>query len=239
MKTAKRAVVWKKLCLLVLPLAAMVFSFFACQTEESVRKSRIEQLEEGLYRAVYFRGQMPEKLKLLDRLQFFKVPGISLAVIDKDRIDWFKTYGYKDIIKYEKLTPATIFQVGELSQPVAAAIVLAEVAKGHLDLEEEVGSYYENLIFAGRKFRPQGRISFTLSQLTQYDNLSQEYKDKLKEEIEKLNLGISFSSFESSLIAKGYKYKNFLMAYKKWGNEAKAKAPTVNNNQTNSWDILI
>lgn len=108
---------------------------------------------------------MPEKLKLSDRLQFFKVPGISLAVIDKDRIDWFKTYGYKDIIKYEKLTPTTIFQVGELSQPVAAAIVLAEVAKGHLELEEEVGSYYENLIFTGRKFRPQGRISFTLSQL--------------------------------------------------------------------------
>lgn len=165
MKTAKRAVAWKKFCLTALPLAAMIFSFFACQTEESLRKSRIEQLEKGLYRAVYFRGQVPEKLKLSDRLQFFKVPGISLAVIDKDRIDWFKTYGYKDIIKYEKLTPTTIFQVGELSQPVAAAIVLAEVAKGHLELEEEVGSYYENLIFTGRKFRPQGRISFTLSQL--------------------------------------------------------------------------
>ena len=165
MKTARKAVVWKKLCLLVFPLASIVFFFFSCQTEESLRKSRIEQLEKGLYRAVYFKGQMPEKLKLADRLQFFKVPGISLAVVDKDRVDWFKTYGYRDIIKYEKLTPDTVFQVGELSQPVAAAVVLAEVARGHLKLEEEVGSYYENLIFAGRKFRPQGRISFTLSQL--------------------------------------------------------------------------
>lgn len=165
MKTAKKAVVWRKLYLLALPLASMVFFFFSCQTEESLRKSRIEQLEKGLYRAVYFKGQMPEKLKLADRLQFFKVPGISLAVVDKDRVDWFKTYGYRDIIKYEKLTPDTVFQIGELSQPVAAAVALAEVARGHLKLEEEVGSYYENLIFAGRKFRPQGRISFTLSQL--------------------------------------------------------------------------
>ncbi len=81
-------------------------------------------------------------------------------------------------------------------------------------------------------------FSFTLPTLTLYEKLTNEYKEKLKEEIEKLNLGISFSSFESSLIAKGYKYKNFLMAYKKWGNEAKAKAPTVNNNQTSSWDDL-
>ena len=82
-------------------------------------------------------------------------------------------------------------------------------------------------------------FSFTLSKLTQYDNLSQEYKDKLKEEIEKLNLGISFSNFESSLIAKGYKYKNFLMAYKKWCNDVKAKVPTVNNSQSRREDFLI
>ena len=82
-------------------------------------------------------------------------------------------------------------------------------------------------------------FSFTLPTLTLYEKLTNEYKEKLKEEIEKLNLGISFSSFESSLISKGYKYKNFLMAYKKWGNDAKAKVPTVNNNQTNSWDTLI
>ena len=82
-------------------------------------------------------------------------------------------------------------------------------------------------------------FSFTLPTLTLYEKLTNEYKDKLKEEIEKLNLGISFSSFESSLIAKGYKYKNFLMAYKKWCNDVKAKVPTVNNNQTNSGDILI
>lgn len=59
-------------------------------------------------------------------------------------------------------------------------------------------------------------FSFTLSKLTQYDNLSQEYKDKLKEEINKLNLSIAYDDFVDSLIAKGYKYKNFLIAYKNW-----------------------
>lgn len=83
------------------------------------------------------------------------------------------------------------------------------------------------------------KFSFSLSTLTLYEKLTNEYKDKLKEEIEKLNLGISFSSFESSLIAKGYKYKNFLMAYKKWCNDVKAKTPIVNNSQSRREDILI
>ena len=82
-------------------------------------------------------------------------------------------------------------------------------------------------------------FSFTLLTLTTYEKLSLEYREKLKEEIEKLNLSLSFIDFVNSLVSKGYKYKNFLMAYKKWCNDVKAKVPTVNNNQTNSWDILI
>ena len=56
----------------------------------------------------------------------------------------------------------------------------------------------------------KNEFSFTLSKLTQYDNLSQEYKDKLKEEINKLNLSIAYDDFVDSLIAKGYKYKKLL-----------------------------
>lgn len=59
-------------------------------------------------------------------------------------------------------------------------------------------------------------FSFSLKKLTQYENVSSEYKEKLKEEIEKLNLSLSYEDFEDSLIAKGYKYKNFLIAYSNW-----------------------
>ena len=82
----------------------------------------------------------------------------------------------------------------------------------------------------------KNEFSFTLSKLTQYDNLSQEYKDKLKEEISKLNLSIAYDDFVDSLIAKGYKYKNFLIAYKTWCkkdfNKDKANS---NNTDDNEW----
>ena len=78
-------------------------------------------------------------------------------------------------------------------------------------------------------------FSFTLSKLTQYDNLSQEYKDKLKEEIEKLNLSISYDDFVDSLIAKGYKYKNFLIAYKTWCKKDFNKNKSSTTNSINDW----
>ena len=113
------------------------------------------------------------------------------------------------------------------------------------DIFEPLSNPLDNPLTNNAKEKEKGNkeyikeFSFTLPTLTTYEKLSLEYREKLKEEIEKLNLGLSFSSFENSLIAKGYKYKNFLMAYKKWCNDVKAKVPTVNNNQTNSWDILI
>ena len=76
----------------------------------------------------------------------------------------------------------------------------------------------------------KNEFSFTLSKLTQYDNLSQEYKDKLKEEINKLNLSIAYDDFVDSLIAKGYKYKNFLIAYKTWCKKDFNKDKTNSNN---------
>lgn len=71
---------------------------------------------------------------------------------------------------------------------------------------------------------------FTLSKLTSYDNLSSIYKEKLEEflnkYIEDLELKIlnangnkktlQYEDFILSLEAKGYKYKNFISAYKTW-----------------------
>ena len=78
-------------------------------------------------------------------------------------------------------------------------------------------------------------FSFSLSRETQYENVSSEYKDKLKEEIEKLNLSLSYEDFTDSLIAKGYKYKNFLLAYKTWCKKDFNKSKSSTTNSTDEW----
>jgi len=142
----------------------------ACQTPQSITRGRIKSLEKGLYRAVYFKGQKPEKLRLVDRMSFYKVPGLSLAVMDKYKVEWVKTYGYKDIIQYQSLDPQTAFQVGELSQPVAAAVTLSLVQEGRLKLEEQLGDYYLDKVFSGRKFSPPFKLSITLSGLLSHSS---------------------------------------------------------------------
>ncbi len=78
-------------------------------------------------------------------------------------------------------------------------------------------------------------FSFSLSKLTQYENVSSEYKEKLKEEIEKLNLSIAYEDFVDSLMAKGYKYKNFLIAYKTWCKKDFNKDKTNSNIDDKEW----
>jgi CubicO group peptidase (beta-lactamase class C family) len=149
----------------VLFLSAVILYLFSCQTPESITRSRIKSLEKGLYRAVYFKGQRPEKLRLLDRMAFYKVPGLTLAVMDRFQIEWVKTYGYKDIVQYRKLTPETAFQAGDLSQPVSATVAVQLVEEKRLDLNEQLGVYFVETAFAGRKFKPSVSILMDLASL--------------------------------------------------------------------------
>lgn len=154
------------ICLVALGL--LIIS--ACQTPESLTRSRIKSLEKGLLRPVYFKGQRPEKMRLSDRMSFYKVPGVSLAVMDNYRIEWVKTYGYKDIIDYDPLTSSTAFQTGELSQPVSAALTLRLVAEGLVDLNEDLGAYYSEIAFARRRLRSFEKISFSLPNLLSHNS---------------------------------------------------------------------
>ena len=61
------------------------------------------------------------------------------------------------------------------------------------------------------------QFTFSLPRDTHFDNLSDEYKNALKIEIEALGMGLPYQTFVEALQAKAsYKYKNFLLAYKNW-----------------------
>ena len=59
-------------------------------------------------------------------------------------------------------------------------------------------------------------FSFTLPNVKTFDKLSQEYKTKLEDYINN-STGMSYEQFMNTCIMKDYKYKNFKMAYDKWG----------------------
>lgn len=71
----------------------------------------------------------------------YKIPGISMAFIDRDHIAWERTFGFADLEKSIKVTDKTVFTGASLSKPLTAIATLKLVEKGDLTLDEDVNGW--------------------------------------------------------------------------------------------------
>lgn len=71
------------------------------------------------------------------------VPGMSLAVIEGDRIVYNKTYGVKQVQTAEKVADHTVFEACSLSKLLLVYVVGEMVEKGQLDLNKPMYEYLE------------------------------------------------------------------------------------------------
>ncbi len=78
------------------------------------------------------------RLNLQKLMQLYKVPGLSIAVIDNFQIAWAKGYGVIEAGSAAPVTPTTLFQAGSISKPVVATGALYLVEQGKLSLDEDV-----------------------------------------------------------------------------------------------------
>lgn len=67
----------------------------------------------------------------------YKVPGVSVAVINNGKLEGAKGYGVTEAGGATPITPETLFQAASISKPVAA---LALVEQGKLNLDENVNA---------------------------------------------------------------------------------------------------
>ncbi len=124
----------------IVAAAISVIFLAGCETQETLTKKRIKQVEKGLLRAVTIKGMKPEKLTLAARMPFYRVPGVSMAVMDRHELEWAKAYGVRDAQTLEPATTEIVFQAGALGQPLAATAALILVAQGRLGLDEDVNA---------------------------------------------------------------------------------------------------
>jgi CubicO group peptidase (beta-lactamase class C family) len=95
-------------------------------------------VENALQPAMYAQGKPIAAMNILDRMKYYKIPGVSVAVIDNGKIDWAKGYGIKETGGNDPVTPETLFQAASISKPVTALGTLQLVEKGILDLDSPV-----------------------------------------------------------------------------------------------------
>ncbi|MDD5261335.1 MAG: serine hydrolase [Methylacidiphilales bacterium] len=69
-----------------------------------------------------------------------KITGLSLAVIEDGKISKVQCYGFTDQSGKSTVTPATLFQAGSISKPVAATAALHLVEQGRLSLDADVNT---------------------------------------------------------------------------------------------------
>ncbi|WP_445385349.1 serine hydrolase domain-containing protein [Robiginitalea sp. IMCC44478] len=126
-----------------------VFLFFSCcilfiacrQNSPEDLSSEIAAIENSLLPAIKVAGDSAAHYNIYDRMQFYKVPGISIAVVAAGKLKWAKGYGLANTQTGEKVTVATLFQAGSISKPVAALAALHLVDQGILELDTDVNDY--------------------------------------------------------------------------------------------------
>jgi CubicO group peptidase (beta-lactamase class C family) len=99
---------------------------------------RIRRVENGLLAATAIKGQQPAKMTIADRMEHYKVPGVSIAVINNGSIEWARGYGVLEQGGSARVTPDTRFQAASISKAVAATAALHYVEAQRLDLDEDV-----------------------------------------------------------------------------------------------------
>ncbi|MCI0391089.1 MAG: serine hydrolase [Acidobacteria bacterium] len=105
---------------------------------QSDLNSRIKSVEKGLLPSVIIKGEPTWTLD--ERMRHYKVPGVSVAVINNFKVEWAKAYGVKDIDTKEPVSTETLFQAGSISKPVAAMVALKKVQEGKIALDEDINN---------------------------------------------------------------------------------------------------
>jgi CubicO group peptidase (beta-lactamase class C family) len=125
--------------------AIMILSLFSLswtQSETTLVEQRIRRIENGLIAI-----KSPESMfhpdseelahpkTLAERMAHYKVPGMSIAVISDNRIEWAKAYGTMDAETGAPATTETIFEAASTSKLITTVMALNFVQRGLIDLD--------------------------------------------------------------------------------------------------------
>ncbi len=100
------------------------------------QKVRLERVLNGLLPS--FVTTETKAMSLAERMAFYKVPGVSIAVIDKGKIAWTLGFGVRDVTTGAPVDAATLFQAASISKPVSALAALRLVELKQLSLDTDI-----------------------------------------------------------------------------------------------------
>ena len=128
----------KILSFLVVLLLSQSIVFAQEKYSDDVEK-RIKLVENNLCSGIQVEGE--PNWTLQDRMKFYHVNGVSIAVIKNYKIEWAKGYGWADSAEQRPVTTSTLFQAGSMSKSLHAVGVLKMAQDGKLRLYDDINTY--------------------------------------------------------------------------------------------------
>jgi CubicO group peptidase (beta-lactamase class C family) len=102
-------------------------------------EEQIRLVENSLAGRVKIKGN--ETSTLAERMDFYHVKGLSIAVVKDYKVIWAKGYGWADVETKKPVTTETLFEPGSISKSLNAMGVLKLVQDKKLDLHTDINSY--------------------------------------------------------------------------------------------------
>ncbi len=108
------------------------------------KNSDIQQIrvENGLRYEELVKGEPNYNMNIRERMAYYKVPGVSIAVVNNGKIEWMQGYGRVTNDPTSALIDEhTLFQAGSISTSITAFGALLLVQQGKISLDEDVNVY--------------------------------------------------------------------------------------------------
>ena len=127
-------------------VATIVFA----QTTDN--NTNIAKVENGLLAnaEVVFADSIVSTFNINDRMKFYKVPSVSIAVINNGKIEWAKTYGYADVSDNKMANVNTDYQAASISKSVNAFFIMKLVGRKKVIIKKRRSSIFKNMAVAGK-----------------------------------------------------------------------------------------
>ena len=113
--------------------------------------------------AILFADSAVKQYKISERMNYYGVPSVSIAVIHNGKLAWAKAYGVANDSTQRKVDSRTLYQAASLSKTVNAFAILRLVQAGKLALDQDIRPYLKSWNFPDNELS-KGKM-ITLSNL--------------------------------------------------------------------------